>query len=725
MSSFPPRECGIATFTKDLTTAMDTKFAPTVKSKILAMNKNSINIYNYHDDVVYQLEDTNEKGYADVAEKINHNESIKLVNIQHEFGLFGGKYGNYLISFLDKLNKPTVVTFHSVLPTPNEELKEVVRQIAEKVNCIVVMNNKAIYILRNDYGINTDIAVIPHGIPSVSYSPSNEQKLKLGHGNKIILSSFGLMSKGKGYEYVVEGLQEVVKKFPNVLYIIMGQTHPTVMKEEGEKYRNFLESRIKELGLKNNVKFYNKYLDIKEIIKYLKASDIYICSNKDPNQITSGTLVYAMGCGRAVVSTPFLHAKEVVNEERGMLAEFNNPKSFSDAIIKMLSNPKMKETMENNAYAYTRHMSWPNVALSYMNLFNEHIDEPIDAVNNMPNIKFKHIKTLTDDFGIIQFADHTNPDPGSGYTLDDNARAMIINCMHYDLFRENYKLKRIKTYLNFISYVQQDDGSLYNYVDYDRKVNLKDWTYDAHARALWSLGHVMSVKSLPLELKNEAKEIFDKGLNIIDKVSMPRPFAFTITGLYLYNKARPSSDIVDRIRKYADKLVDMYNQHSSDDWKWFDDKLTYSNGKIPESMFHAYLATKDKKYLDVAVLSLDFLNSVTFKGDSYGPIGQEGWYFKDQKKAEFDQQPVDAGSIVATLLLASRVTKKKDYLNKALIAFQWFLGKNPINQVVYDESTGGCRDGVGKSSVNQNQGAESTIAYLMARLSLEEIPPNL
>jgi glycosyltransferase involved in cell wall biosynthesis len=373
MSTFPPRECGMATFTKDLATVMDRKFDHKIKSKILAMNKNTINIYNYPDDVIFQIDDENVQEYIDVAKKINETKAIKLVNIQHEFGIFGGKYGKYLIYFVEMLKKPLIVTFHSVLPNPDNERKKVVQSIAKKALCLIVTNKLAVEILRNDYGLDTDIVVIPHGVHPVEFKTRTKEKIRMGYKNKIILLSFGLMIKDKGYEYVIEALPEVIKRFPNVLYLIIGETHPSEREKRGETYRNFLKKKIEELHLQEHVKFYNKYLKLNEIIKYLEMTDIYIASCLKPYQMTSGTLSYAMGCGRVIISTPYLHAKDVVTPERGLLVKFKNSKSFADAIIKVLSNPSLKEKMERNAYAYTRHMIWPNVAESYMKLFNKYV----------------------------------------------------------------------------------------------------------------------------------------------------------------------------------------------------------------------------------------------------------------------------------------------------------------------------------------------------------------
>ncbi|MBN2422880.1 glycosyltransferase [Candidatus Woesearchaeota archaeon] len=719
MGTFPPRECGIATFTKDLTTAIDNRFSPLIKSKILAMNNDVTNIYNYPKNVILQINDTDIQEYIDMAKTINKTNNIKLVNIQHEFGIFGGEYGNYLVPFLELLKKPVVITFHSVLPNPNKKLKKIVQCIADKTTCFIVMTNKAIDILRNDYEINTDIIVIPHGIPTVQFQQSIKEKTRLGYKDRIILSSFGMINPGKGYEYVIDALPEVIKKFPKVLYLIIGETHPVVRKKEGESYRNFLEDKVKALHLEKNVKFYNKYLKLSEIVKYLKATDIYISSSLNPKQITSGTLAYAMGCGRAVISTPFLHARDAVSSERGILVEFENPDSFANAIIRLLSNPGLKQTMEKNAYNATRNMTWPNVALAYRNLFDKYVKLSGIEEKALPKIKLTHLMKLTDSFGVMQFANGSSPDKAMGYTLDDNARAMIASAMYYNLFNDKSKLDLIKKYLDFITFAQLEDGKIYNFVNYSRKINRDHWSDDAHGRAIWALGYLISIDSIPEEIKNKAKLAFKKALNIVKNITSPRSVSFIISGLYFYNKTNPSSENIALIRELTEHLVSIYNDQSCDNWQWFEEYLTYSNSKLPEALFYSYLATQDEKYLRIAISSLDFLSSITFKDGIFAPIGHRGWYFKNGKRAYFDQQPVDTSTMVQTLILAAEVTKQEEYIEKANSAFHWFLGKNSINQIIYDESTGGCYDGLGKFSINLNQGAESTISYLIARLCLE------
>lgn len=718
MGTYPPRECGIATFTRDLTRALGRKLGPAVKARIIALNHNSANICNYPKEVAFQISDSRVEDYISVAEEINGMPHVKLVNIQHEFGIFGGPYGSHLLRFLDAVKKPVIVTFHTVLPDPCEELRDVVRSIAESSSCIVVMAKKAIDILKKDYGIKASIEFIPHGIPTVPFSSSEEKKAKIGFKGRIVLSSFGLMSSNKGYESVIEGLPEVIKKFPNLMYLIIGQTHPVVRKHEGEKYRTFLEKRIKKLGLQENVKFYNKYLRLGEIIKYLQATDIYICPSVNPNQIVSGTLSYAMGCGRAVISTPFIHAKEAVAPERGMLGDFNSPKSFADAITKMLSDPKMKRSMEINSYFYTRGMTWPNVALSYAGLFRRHAGIEKSHENAVPKVKFSHISRLTDSFGVIQFANNIKPDIESGYTLDDNARALIACCMHQENFKDGSKLGLIRTYLDFIIHVQQPDGRMYNYVGKDRNVDLERWSEDPHARALWALGLLASSSSVPEELREEAGQAFLKGIVHAKAMRSPRAAAFAILGLYFFNAARPSDENTGRIRELADFLAGVYQDYSTKKWKWFEKYLTYSNSKLPESLFYAYLATKDRRYMEIARQSLDFLMDTTFENGMLLPVGNNGWYSRNGRKAAHDQQPIDAASMVQTLMLAWDVTKDALYRKKARIAFNWFLGNNTLRQTVYDETTGGCHDGIGESAININQGAESTIEYLIARMAL-------
>ncbi|MDO8460121.1 MAG: glycosyltransferase [Nanoarchaeota archaeon] len=720
ISTYPPRECGIATFTRDLVSAIDKRSYPSIKTRVLALNRNGTNIYNYPKKVFYQINDSDIEEYIRAAKRINSNSSIKLVCIQHEFGIFGGENGSYLPAFLEILKKPVVITLHSVIPKPGDQLKKTMQSVARRVNTIIVMNRLGREILRKDYNIQTPIQVIPHGIPYVPLVSPKAEKKRLGYEERLVLSSFGMLNEGKGYENVIGALPEIVKQFPNILYLILGETHPVVRKKEGEAYRNFLETKVKELGLEKNVKFYNKYLTLKEILNYLKATDIYISSGKDPNQITSGTLSYAMGCGRPVISTPFLHAREAVTPEKGILVKFDDSKSFQDAIFYLLLRPDKRKEMGTVAYHYTRKMTWENVALEYLDVFKKNFDVSDKYKEALPEIRFNHIMNLTDNFGIIQFAKNTVPDVSSGYCLDDAARAMLVCTKYYNKYKDVQKLKFIELYLNFIQYVQDEDGKFYNFVDSEKNINHKNWGQDAHGRALWALGYLIASNDIPEKLRYKAKAMFDKALGISQHISSPRAICFSLLGYHFYNDTYSTETSKSLIVSLSNNLVSLFKENTIDDWKWFENSLTYNNSKFPEALFYAYLTTKDKTYLDVALKSLDFLVSTCFENDLFIPIGQKGWYLRGNKRAYFDQQPLEASSMVETLLVAYKVTNNSEYLDKAKKAFHWFLGKNTLKQVLYNESTGGCYDGLGEYSININQGAESTVSYLLARISLEE-----
>jgi len=718
LSSFPPRECGIATFTKDLSIAMDKKFNPKLKSKVIAVNENE-NFYNYGKKVILEISRDDVESYIEIAKKINRSEEIKIVCIQHEFGLFGGDYGSYIIPFLESLEKPVVVVFHSVLQNPNEMRKKVVRAIASRCGAIIVMTPSAVEILDKEYNIDRKkIYVIHHGVPDVPFQTNEKMKKKLKLDGKIVLTTFGLLSRGKGIEYMIQAIPFLIKKYPNLVYLVMGETHPNVRKEEGEKYRNSLIRLVKKLGLKENVKFYNKYLTLKEIINYLLASDVYVCTNLERSQISSGTLAYAVGCGRAVVSTPIIYAEDLLSNGRGLLVNFKDPKSYAEAIDKLLSNPEFRRNMEREAYTFGRSMIWANVALNYLNIFNKVVKLREDIVEKFPKIKLDHLKEMTDDFGILQFSNNAEPDKSSGYTLDDNSRALIVSVLHNRLYGSNLSLELSKVYLNFLRKSQDEEGRFVSlYYNPNEYSDVK--SEDSFGRAIWALGYTV-YKSKDREILDSAKEVFKKSFDKIDVSIYPRANAYTLIGLCYYYKIYKDEAVLEKIKKFADYLVNLYEKESSDNWQWFEEYLTYSNAKIPESLFFAYGVTMNEKYLDVAKKTLDFLSNIVFVEGYFAPIGQSGWYRKNGKRTFFDQQPLDASSMTLACLTAYDITQENDYYRKAILAFNWFLGKNHLKQMIYNETTGGCHDGLGKYSINLNQGAESTISYLMARLFLEE-----
>ncbi len=718
LSNFPPKECGIATFTQDLISSLNKKFNPKLKSRVIALNEES-SLYNYDSRVIMQMNKDYLADYINIAKRINRSEKIKLVCIQHEFGIFGGEYGSYIIPFLDTIKKPVVVTFHSVLPTPDNLRRKVVNFIGEKSAAIIVMAEAAIDILNKEYGINRNkIYVVRHGIPDTLFQPTEPFKKKLRLENKIILSTFGLMSRGKGIEYMIQAIPHLVKKYPNILYLIIGETHPAVRKVEGEEYRNKLIQMVKRLKIENNVKFYNKYLDLDEIIKYLFATDIYICTNLEKNQIVSGTLSYALGCGKAIVSTPNIYAEEVLSKERGLLAEFKNPKSFAEAIDKILSDKELRNRIEHNAYSFGRSMTWQNVASNYLSIFNKVVKLREETTEKYPSIKLNHLRNLTDDVGCIQFAKLSVPDGSSGYTADDNSRALIVSTLHDKLYNSEISKELSDIYLNFLEKVHDNEGKFNDFDPENQK--LIPSSEDAIGRTMWALGYLIS-NSPNQNFVEKAKKLFDKSYNLIGGLNSPRAKSFFIIGLYNYYKKYPGEEIISKIKQLVDSLVELYNEEATEEWNWFESTLTYSNSKLSEVLFLAYDLTKEKRYLEIAEKTLGFLSNLVFFKDVLSPIGQNGWYNRNGKRSFFDQQPIDASSMVQTYLTAYSITNNKKYYEKAVLAFNWFLGKNHLKQMIYNEVTGGCYDGLSKGSVNLNQGAESTIEYLISRLMLEEI----
>jgi glycosyltransferase involved in cell wall biosynthesis len=735
MSSFPPRECGIATFTRRLTSSIDKEYNPNVKSKILAINSNGTSIYNYPRKVVMQINETDIESYIDRANDINQAADIKMVNIQHEYGLFGGEQGEFLIPFLELLKKPVVVTMHTVLPRPDEKMKNIGRVISEKADGVVVMNQRAKEILHESYGVKlSKISIIPHGVFNVAFPSKSRFKKKLNLSGRTVISTFGMISQDKGIEYAIEALPKVIEKHPDLLYLVIGATHPQVLKNEGERYRNKLKRIVVKHSLENHVKFYNKYLSEKEVTEFLRATDIYVYPMLSRDQASSGSLSDAMSCACPTIATGSQFAKSVINHERGILVRFRNSSDIEKALLEMLDDKKMRKEMTKNAYFYTRKMTWQNVALSYFNLFNHSAKIVPRDKDHWPAIKLDYIKNLTDEFGMIQFANHTKPDRHSGYCLDDNTRALLGCTMWYERKKIKSTLNLINKYLDFIKFCQRKDGQFHNFVSYQHTFNDLTVSEDSFGRAIWALGYALKCERLDEKLLTNIQKMLKKTIAQIDDLRSPRAIAFTIIGLsniLNVNNDEIIPDTRENLTNFvgilSDRLVQMYekqieNNNSDEPWPWFEDCFTYSNFKLPEALFYAYKITKNKKYKKIAEITLKFLINITFEKNKYfSPIGQDGWYFRNGKRAYFDQQPEDASSAVEGLITAHTVTKKKEYLDKAKLALQWFLGKNHLKQMVYDEATGGCFDGLGKYSLNFNQGAESSVSYFLARLAIENI----
>lgn len=723
ITTYPPRQCGIATYSQDLINAMNAHYVASFSIKVCAIESNKEQL-QYDDPIVkYTLNTSENESYNALAEKINADTNIKVVLIQHEFGLFLETVDGFN-TFLNQLKKPVSIVFHTVLPGPNEDLRQNVKKIIASVDSVIVMTHNAAGILTHEYGASDDkITVIAHGTHLIKHGKKESLKSKYGFEGRTVLSTFGLLSSGKSIETTLDALPKVVDKRPDVLFLIIGKTHPTVVLNEGEVYREFLTQKIKDNNLENNVVFINKYVDLNELLDYLQLTDIYLFTSKDPNQAVSGTFSYALSCGCPIISTPIPHAREVLAGDTGITFDFGNSTELAEAINRLLFDPELRERMMLNGLHKIVHTAWENSAVSHAKLLQKiaGANEIVLEYSN-PKVKLDHIKNMTTDFGMLQFSKLNVPDRQSGYTIDDNARAMIALGMYYKKYREPETLRYINIYLDYILYCQQPDGKFFNYVDVNKNFttqNNDENLEDANGRALWALGYLISLSDiLPDSYTQRAVAAFKKALPYTKEIYSTRAMAFVIKGLYYFNRHERNEDNMLYMKLFADRMVNMYKHEREENWKWFEGYLTYANSVLPEALLLCYAVTGNSEYGEVAKESFDFLLSQTFDGDTIKVISNRTWLYKGQDKARYGEQPIDVAYTILALRKFHDIYKSPKYLDKLEIAFNWFLGNNHLQHVIYNPCTGGCFDGLEEHSVNLNQGAESTVSYLMARLTI-------
>ncbi|MCK9399766.1 MAG: glycosyltransferase [Bacteroidales bacterium] len=723
ITSYPPRVCGIATYSQDLIMVLNNKFSNSLSIKVCALESGDAS-YNYPDEVNYILDTSLAPGYQKLAQSINQDNRIKLVLIQHEFGFFKVQEQAFL-QFLYELSKPVVIVFHTVLPHPDEQLKSKLKSIAAACESIVVMTHTSADILTNDYAVpQQKISVIAHGTHLVPRLSKKSLKLKYGLKDRKVLTTFGLLSSGKGIETTLEALPAIVKTSPDVVFLVIGKTHPEVVKTDGEKYREMLEQKVKEYALHDHVIFINNYLPLPDLLEYLQLTDIYLFTTNDPNQAVSGTFVYAMSCACPIISTPIPHAREVLTKDTGIIFDFRNSQQLADGVIRLLNNDKLRRNISTNTLQKIVSTAWENSAIAHAMLFGKIAGDKITIRYNLPTINLNHLKQMTTHTGIIQFSKINQPDIKTGYTLDDNARALVASCMYFELTGDKKSVYNIKKYLSFIKLCQQPAGNFLNYVDKDNKftdqnkaVNLED----SNGRAVWALGYLVSLSSLlPGEIISEAETIIEKSLHHIGTVHSTRAMAFSIKGLYYYYSSTKSPENLVLIRTFANRLVQMYKHESNEKWEWFEGYLTYANSTLPEAMLYAWLLTREKIYKEIAISSLNFLLSQTFNENGIEVISNKKWLQKGQEAGHFGEQPIDVAYTIMTLSKFYDEFMDKGCRLKMETAFNWFLGNNRLHQIIYNPCTGGCYDGLEETHVNLNQGAESTVSYLMARLTMEK-----
>lgn len=727
ITSYPPRVCGIATYSQDLITALNNKFSNSFSIRVCALETGDVS-YDYPEEVKYTLDTSHSAPFLNLAKKINEDNHIQLILIQHEFGFYKNQEQAFL-QLLYGLTKPAVVVFHTVLPNPDAQLKLEVKNIVATCQSIVVMTKTSADILMNDYGIaKQKISVIAHGTHLVPHLSEKFLKDKYSLTGRKVLTTFGLLSSGKSIETTLDALPAIIKQCPEVIFLAIGKTHPEVVKNDGEVYRKSLEQKVEDLGIQDHVKFINKYLDLPTLLEYLQLTDIYLFTTNDPNQAVSGTFAYAMSCGCPIISTPIPHAKEVLTEDTGIIFDFRNSEQLAEGVNRLLNDYPLRKSIITNTLQKIVSTSWENSAVVHAMLFQSISGNKIQMQYNLPAINLSHIKAMTTEFGMIQFSKVNQPDIKSGYTLDDNARALVATCMYLRSTGDKTCIEDIKKYLNFIRFCQQFEGDFLNYVDQEKKFSRQNQEVnldDSNGRAIWALGYLISLKSkLPEEIVSEAETVFQKSLNHIRTINSTRAMAFAIKGIFYYHETVKLPENIDLVKTLANRLVQMYKHESSTKWEWFEGYLTYANSILPEAMLYAWLMTGEGIYKDIARTSLNFLLSHTFNENGIEVISNKGWLQKGQEEENFGEQPIDVAYTIMTLSKFYDEFMDEDYQQKMEIAFNWFLGNNRLHQIIYNPCTGGCYDGLEETHVNLNQGAESTLSYLLARLTVENTKMN-
>ncbi len=721
VTSYPPRECGIATYSQDMIKALNDKFSNSFNISICALESDE-NSYDYPSEVSYVLKTSLSEAYDNITDQINRDPEISLVFIQHEFGFFHQQEEAF-IHMLKSLKKPVSVAFHTVLPDPDENRKNHVNNIATHCQQVVVMTKSSACLLIDTYNVPAEkITEIAHGTHLVPHKTKKSLKTKYDLKYRKVLSTFGLLSSGKGIETTIEALPAIVEKIPEVMFLVLGKTHPEVQKREGEKYRESLEKKVKEYGLENNVRFVNRYLSLSDLLEYLQLTDIYLFTSLDPNQAVSGTFVYAMSCAAPIISTPIPHAKELLTEDTGVIVNFRNPGQLAEQVLRLLGNEPLRKSLSINTLHKTVATSWENSAVKHASMFAQMAGKEFEISYNLPEINMQHIYRMTNDVGIVQFAKLNQPDIKTGYTLDDNARAMVVACMNYQHKGKAKDLDLIRKYLEFISMCQQPGGNFLNYVDKELRftpqnddVNLDD----SNGRSIWALGYLTSLnKVLPSDIIGKASKLINRSLAHIQSIYSTRAMAFSIKGLYYYHQQKKLPEIKAIIKMFAHRIEQMYRFESGNGWNWFESYLTYANSIMPEAMLYAWLITEDDEYKKVAFESFDFLLSKTFNERGIEVISNRGWLNKGETPSKYGEQPIDVSYTIMTLSLFHNVSHDEKYWHMMVSAFNWFLGHNRLNQIVYNPVTGGCYDGLEETHVNLNQGAESLASYLMARFTM-------
>ncbi len=747
IGNYLPRRCGIATFTTDLCTAISAEYGT---ARLLALPVNDTESgYDYPARVRWSLAQDDLRSYQEAAEFLNFN-NIDMVCLQHEYGIFGGPAGSHILQLLRGLKMPVVTTLHTVLREPNPDQLMVMEEILELSDRLIVMSQLSSQFLQEIFKVpGSKIDMVPHGVPDLPFLDPNFYKDRFGVEGKAVLLTFGLLSPNKGIENVIRALPQILSKHKNVVYMVAGATHPHVLRREGDQYRASLQALAKEVGVESNVIFHNRFVSPEEMVEFIGAADIYITPYRHEAQVVSGTLAYALGAGKAIISTPYWHAIELLDDRRGALVPFQDPDAIARKTVELLDTPAIRHAMRKRAYLFAREMVWKRVAQGYMESFAQVRSDRMESpqvqfsarvtektLNRLPGLKLNHLATLTDDTGMLQHAIFTIPNYSEGYTTDDNARALILTVLLEQ--REKEELGKTGAtvpdlvapdlsfrYLAFLEHAFNPvKGRFRNFLGYDRRWSEAEGSEDSHGRALWGLGTVLG-RSDNQGLRCAAGRLFEFSLPAALEFSSPRAWAYTLLGIQEYLDSYPGDRDAQQVRSaLSRRLLEMYESIRKPDWKWFENILAYGNARLPQAMLLVGSACSDDRMVSAGLEALDWLLKTQHCeiNGHFVPIGSQGFYRQGDEKARFDQQPLEAAGAVSACLQAYRVTGDSRWRMQAWSAFNWFLGDNDLQLPLYDSATGGCRDGLHPDRANENQGAESTLSFLMALLEMSSLP---
>jgi glycosyltransferase involved in cell wall biosynthesis len=737
IGNYLPRQCGIATFTTDLCTAMAAEFG---NGRLFAIPVNDPDSsYQYPEQVRIELEQEDRSSYERAAEFLNFNGN-DLVCMQHEYGIFGGIAGSHILALLRRLKMPLVTTLHTVLREPDHNQRAVLDEIGHLSDRLIVMSKHAARLLCDVYGVPGEkIDVIPHGVPDLPFMDPNYFKDLFGTEGKSVLLTFGLLSPNKGIENVIRALPAILAKHSDLVYIVSGATHPHIRRREGERYREELQALAEECGVSSHVIFNNRFVSTEEMIEQVGAADIYITPYRQEAQVVSGTLAIALGAGKAIISTPYWHAKEILADERGVLVPFDDPNSIANAAIKLLNNDAERHAMRKRAYLHSRGTTWQKTAHAYMSSFQRARTERMlrpraalqdifasKATDKLPALDTSHLSHMTDDTGILQHAIFSLPNCLEGYTTDDNARALLVTTLlNRSPLPHNHEHTALShRYLAFLWFAFcEKTGRFRNFLSYAREWQEEVGSEDSHGRALWALGTVLG-HSEDAGLRSAAGRLFEAAVPATSTFSSPRAWAFSVLGMQAYLDWFPGDRVIQGTRNLlANRLLDIYERSHSETWHWFEKSLSYSNARLSQALLIAGWKSHNQRMIEAGCESLHWLVAVQHQReeDIFVPIGSRGFFSQNGEKARFDQQPVEACAMISACLQAFRLTGEKHWLDAAWCAFRWFLGENDLQIPLYDAATGGCRDGLHPDRVNENQGAESTLSFLMALLEMRNV----